>query len=731
MKKHELLVPAGDMECLLQAVYNGCDAVYVSGVNYGARKFATNFSIDDLVKAIEFCHIYGVKIYVTMNTLIKNEEVDDFIEQARFLHKNGVDALIVQDFGMICLLRKKFPNLEIHASTQANNSSVDTCLLFSKLGVKRVVFSRELSIDDIDRVNVDIEKEAFIHGALCVSYSGCCLMSSMLGGRSGNRGECAGCCRMPFSLMSSEKMIEKNKYLLSMKELNTASEIKRLLNSSIYSFKIEGRMKSPLYVGFITRLYRRLIDGDNVDILYELSRLKTIFNRDFTLGHMFNISGKKFINEKIPNHIGLEVGKVSRYKDKIKIELYDGCELNQFDAVRLFNNKRGMIVNYLYDNNMNLCSKAKGICFIDNRLDLVSDDVLMKTHDYLLENEYKNIKNGLYKDKVNFNVTATIGNHLLITIDDGYNSASVEGSIVQTANNAPIDDSTFIRHLSKLGNSPYDVGTINIHRDENVFIQIKEINELRRKLVECLNEKRKKDIPKFEERDFYFELSKKTNFKTGYTCSVHTEEQLLKCFEYNFDRIYVCNKLLYQKYSKHSNVFLFLDRCKFKYDLDKDYKYLTSDYFNYSGYCVVGGYGLNVLNIYTAYFLNKIGLKNIPLSVELSDVETMNFVKLYNEIIGSGIFEIMDYGRVENMFIKGNILGLEKNEYSYFLIDQKKRKFPVFYDGINTHVLNYELVRKLENNDCYIHRLDFYDEDIIFIEKLLKKINVSKTINKK
>ena len=117
--------------------------------------------------------------------------------------------------------------------------------------------------------------------------------------------------------------------------------------------------------------------------------------------------------------------------------------------------------------------------------------------------------------------------------------------------------------------------------------------------------------------------------------------------------------------------------------------------------------------------------------MELSDVETKNFVKLYNEIIGSGIFEIMDYGRVENMFIKGNILGLEKNEYSYFLIDQKKRKFPVFYDGINTHVLNYELVRKLENNDCYIHRLDFYDEDIIFIEKLLKKINVSKTINKK
>ena len=158
---HELLVPAGDMECLYQAVYNGADAVYISGMNFGARKFATNFTSEELVEAIKFCHLYGVRLFVTMNTLIKNNEVDDFIEQARFLHKNGVDALIVQDFGMICLLREKFPNLEIHASTQANNSSKETCKLFYNLGVKRVVFSRELSIDEINNmidVKVTFEK---------------------------------------------------------------------------------------------------------------------------------------------------------------------------------------------------------------------------------------------------------------------------------------------------------------------------------------------------------------------------------------------------------------------------------------------------------------------------------------------------------------------------------------------------------------------------------------------
>ena len=310
MKKHELLVPAGNMDCLKQAVYNGCDAVYLACKSFGARKFANNFDNYEIVEAIKFCHLYGVKVYVTMNTLIKNNEVEDFISQARFLHKNGVDALIVQDFGMICLLREKFPNLEIHASTQANISSVDVCKLYYDLGVKRVVFSRELSIDEIDSIDVPIEKEAFIHGALCISYSGCCLMSSMLGGRSGNRGECAGCCRLPYTLKKDGKVISKDKYLLSTKELNTSSKIDRLLDSSIYSFKIEGRMKSPLYVGFITNFYRHLIDKKEFDFSEETNRLKTIFNREFTIGRMFNEEDYNFMNTESPNHKGLNIGEV-------------------------------------------------------------------------------------------------------------------------------------------------------------------------------------------------------------------------------------------------------------------------------------------------------------------------------------------------------------------------------------------------------------------------------------
>ena len=214
----ELLAPAGNMECLKAAVLNGADAVYLACKNFGARKFASNFTNDEIKEAIKFCHLYGVKVYVTMNTLVKNKEVESFIEQARFLHKNGVDAILVQDFGMICLLREMFPNLEIHASTQANTSSYETSKFYYDLGIKRVVFSRELSIEEIDKIDIPIEKEAFIHGALCISYSGLCLMSSMLGERSGNRGECTGCCRLPYTLYDKDKKITNNKYLLSTKE---------------------------------------------------------------------------------------------------------------------------------------------------------------------------------------------------------------------------------------------------------------------------------------------------------------------------------------------------------------------------------------------------------------------------------------------------------------------------------------------------------------------------------
>ena len=719
MKKHELLVPAGNMECLKQAVYNGCDAVYLACKSFGARKFANNFDNDEILEAIKFCHLYGVKVFVTMNTLVKNSEVEQFISQARFLHKNGVDALIVQDFGMICLLREKFPQLEIHASTQANISSRDICKLYYDLGVKRVVFSRELSIDEIDSVDVPIEKEAFIHGALCISYSGCCLMSSMLGGRSGNRGECAGSCRLPYTLEKDGKIISKDKYLLSTKELNTSSKIDRLLDSSIYSFKVEGRMKSPLYVGFITNFYRHLIDKKEFDLEKEIDRLKTIFNREFTVGRMFNEKDNNFMNIASPNHKGLNIGEVIDVnKDKIKIRLNN--TLNQQDAIRFVNSNKGFIVNYLYDEKGKLVSSADNICYVDNKVELTELDTVAKTQDFKLEEEYSRLEN---KRKVNISirVEALLDKKLFIEFSDGENKISKSGEVVQKAINSAISKEDIERQLSKLGNTPFICNNIDINVDDNVFIQIRELNEIRRNLVDRLLEIRQTIANEIVELDVSFEKVLDDNKNIFKSFVVRNKSQLDKCISINNSRVYVVDKDLYEEYKDNSNVYYYIPREEFDIKNNLVERSLVSDYSEYDS-DVIGNYTLNVFNIYTAYYLKKIGIKRVCLSVELSEDELLEFIRLYEEKFGDYDFEILIYGRVENMIIKGNILNIESFYNNYNLIDFKDRVFPVYYDGINTHILNYE------NKNIDISkftglcnfRYDLYDEDINNIDNVIK-----------
>lgn len=716
--KKELLAPAGNMECLKAAVLNGADAVYLACKNFGARKFASNFTNDEIKEAIKFCHLYGVKVYVTMNTLVKNKEVESFIEQARFLHKNGVDAILVQDFGMICLLREMFPNLEIHASTQANTSSYETAKFYYDLGIKRVVFSRELSIEEIDKIDIPIEKEAFIHGALCISYSGLCLMSSMLGERSGNRGECTGCCRLPYTLYDKDKKLSNNKYLLSTKELNTSTEFDKLLNSSIYSFKIEGRMKSPLYVGFIVNLYRRLIDKKEVDLETETKKLKTIFNREFTKGHLFNITDKNIMNTKSPNHQGLVIGKASPYKDKIKITLDKDKTLSQNDAIRFVNSNKGMMVNFLYDSNMKLCKEAKDICYVDNKLKIETNDILSKTGDYNLDLEYKNKEQR--KVPIKFIVKAHINKSLEVSISDYNTTITKSVGMIYKAEKTPVDKENIIKHLNKLGQSPFKLKDIDIEMDENIFIQIKMLNEIRRDLVEKLIEKRQYINENIIENKVVFErVSNKQNEETNkISVSVRNKKQLLEVLKLNVDSIYLYDEKLYEEYKSHKNIYYILPKCSFNITANLKERNITSDYFDFSKTNALGSYSLNVENIYTGYYLKKHGLQNIPISVELKEEEIKDFIKLYENKFGKSTFEVFTYGRVENMIIKGNILELD-NKLTYNLKDIKDRLFPVYYDNTNTHILNYQEHKLSKINNC-VRRLDFYDEDEKTISKIVK-----------
>ncbi len=275
----ELLAPAGDFECLVAAVAGGADAVYVGGERFGARAYAKNFNIDEMSRAVNYCHLFGVKLYVTVNTLVYDKEMRELIEYARELYRIGVDALIVADLGVIRALSLNVPDLELHASTQMSVHNVYGADMAASLGCVRAVPARELSLENIKEIveKSSLEIEVFLHGALCVSYSGQCLFSSLVGGRSGNRGECAQPCRLPYN---------NGKYPLSLRDLSLANHIPELIESGVASLKIEGRMKSPSYVYTVTRIYRRLLDERRSATVAERELLSRAFSRSgFTDGY--------------------------------------------------------------------------------------------------------------------------------------------------------------------------------------------------------------------------------------------------------------------------------------------------------------------------------------------------------------------------------------------------------------------------------------------------------------
>lgn len=716
--KKELLSPAGDMESLLEAIHNGADAVYLAMKSFGARKFAKNFSKEEIIEAIKLCHLYGVRIYVTMNTLVKESEVENFLEQVKYLHINGVDAIIMQDFGMISLVRKMYPNLEIHASTQANNSSLDTIKMFYEMGVKRVVVSRELTLEEIKQINFPIEIETFIHGALCICYSGNCLMSSMIGTRSGNRGECAGSCRLKYALKDNDKT-SPYEYLLSTKELNTSTKFSSLLNSNITSFKIEGRMKSAEYVGFITKFYRNIIDNKNINLKEKTEKLKVLFNRKFTEGNLFKTDN--LMNTKSPNHIGIEIGKVLEVTNEyIKIKLTK--ELNQEDGIRFNESNSGMIVNFLYDKNMKLTNsvKANDIAYIDNKVDLKRKDTIYKTIDKKLVDSLK--KYDLKKIPVKYKVIAKCGSNLSIKISDGENEIIKEGSPVEKSKTSPITKERIEIQLKKLGNTPFITNNINIEMDNDIFISIGEINEIRRYLTNSLIDIRsnyKKDV--IEEKVDFKNIEVKK--ESGMVATCYKETQLLKCLSMGFIRIYVKDINLYEKYKNHKEVYYYVERNTFNISNNLVEKNLVSEYLIPKKDNLIGNYFLNIYNSYSAYYLLEKGFKNICLSVELDSNEQIEIIKALKDKFKIDINpEILVYGRCENMIIKGNILNITNDKYRYSLLDLRKREFKVYFENNKTYILDSKTQSVNIKSPSVIKRFDFYDEDDKTIEKIVNEL---------
>lgn len=713
MNKVELLAPAGDFSCLKAAIEAGCDAVYIGGKLFGARAFSSNFTDDEIIKAINYAHLFGVKVYVTTNTLIYDKEVERFLEYISFLHKNNVDAVIIQDLGMLDLVRQTFPNLEVHASTQMHIHNLDGASFMEKLGVKRVVLARETSISKIkeikEKTNIDIE--IFIHGALCVSYSGQCLMSSLIGNRSGNRGTCAGSCRQSYSIVDeNNNIILNNKYPLSMKDLCSLENLKTLLDIGVTSLKIEGRMKSSSYVYTVVKLYRLAIDSyyknNNIYIdEKELYNLKKIFNREFTKGFLFDEENNKVINMKRPNHQGVEIGKVINYKNNVAtIKLND--EININDGLRIVGKKDiGVNVNNFYINSKLVKTAKKGdIITIKVNDKVEKDDKVLLTLDSKLNEEINNIiSSNQRKVLVKAKFIAKEDKQITFELTDFINKVVViSENKVTKALNKSIAKEEIKEKLNKIKDTVYKYENLDIEIDDNIFIPLNIINDLKRKAFEELNNKRLYKIP-------YKRCEYKRNVKS------YPKEKLLNILIFKDENIDSLKKKYDYIYSSNNidNTILLLPRVidKYKENYNKDVLVGDIGYFNKHKVCITDT-SFNVVNSYTVAFLHSLGAERVTLSYELTKKQIEILINAYEErykahpnleLVVEGYEEVMiskfslnKYFNNDKLYLKdrfNNLYKIKEKDNLMIIYNYKKRKdFNLsYYDiGINSLRINKE-----------------------------------------
>lgn len=510
MKRPELLAPAGSMEALRAAVTNGADAVYLGATRFGARAFAGNFDDEQLIEAVRYCHEWGVKVYVTVNTLIYEEELDAAMELVDFLYHADVDALILQDLGLTSRIRSAYPDFELHASTQMHIHNREGVRRVKALGMKRAVLARETPIELVRSCTEEgIDLEIFVYGALCVCYSGECLMSSINGGRSGNRGQCAQPCRMAYQLIkqnTGEVLETEGEYLLSPRDLNTLEHVQELIESGAASFKIEGRMKRPEYVGAVVRTWRKRID----EVLArkhgkitpeEEIRLKKLFNRGFTDGYLFHQQGPALMNAVRPNHVGIQAGTVLSQKNgRVQVRL--DHPIQQQDGLRILRNEAediGFTVNYLYKNGLLVShAEARDLIELDVREKVSPGAKLLQTTDSRLMKEIQDtFGEPCRRVSVDFHIEAQPGHPLVLTLTDKKGRQVRSETIMKCspAEKAPLDETRIRQQMNKIKDTPYQIAGWSCELKGDVFLPMQQLNEVRRHAVAQLSEIRRLSYP--------------------------------------------------------------------------------------------------------------------------------------------------------------------------------------------------------------------------------------------
>lgn len=783
IKDIELLAPAGTYDSFIAAVENGADAVYLGGKLFNARANASNFDLDELKKIVEYAHLRNVKIHLTMNTLLDDSEIKEALDFAYSIYEIGVDAVIIQDLGLAKILHEHIPDLPLHASTQLSTHNLEGVKKLVDLGFSRVVLARELSFNEIKYIcdNTSAEIEIFAHGALCVSYSGQCLMSSMIGDRSGNRGKCAQPCRMPYKLIKNNTEVSSG-YLLSPKDLSIIDCLKDLPN--VTCLKIEGRMKSPEYVATVVSIYRKYLDkiikasSSELDVLdysnkdfsslneiykkdfvskEDKNNLAQIFNRgDFSTAYLYKKTGKDMMCYEKPKNWGVYVGKVTNYDGKRYITLDDTSKINIGDGIEVWNNSNespSTIVSELTNNKVGRISGNINI-----------GDKVYKTSDKLLNQKAReSFSRGFVRHTlVTLKAVFKTDKPVTIFIND---FKYVSDIVPEKSEKQPLTFEKVKEQLIKTGNTPFEVSNIEIELDDDLFLPVSKLNEIRRQAFELYEQKILSSISRKIKRKAIkpLEVSKAkltTNKEVSVFFNILREEykDLKNVDNYYFyfrdivKNIDVLNKFSGKKFIVFPaitklNYEALIKKYIFKllnivdgfvlsnigqlgyFDFLFNDKEISKEYIN-SKIKFIANYNFNTFNSYTIELLKELGFSKVILSPELTKAQVNSLANLdiQKEIICYGNICVMTSEYCPVGSIAGGFSEKEKcskpciKNDKYYLRDRMNMDFRILPDNINcqSRIFNSK-INSIETKDLNVDsiRIDVIDESLEELQKIV------------
>lgn len=744
----ELLAPAGSWESFMAAISHGADAVYLGGKEYSARQFATNFSDDEIKKAVEIASLKDKKIYLTMNTLILNDEFNKALDYIYKNYEYGIDAVIVQDIGLLHALRQLLPDLNIHASTQMTIHNVEGIEFLKNYGVKRIILSRELSFTDLEYIKSkekEIEIEIFVHGALCFSYSGQCLLSSFIGARSGNRGKCAQPCRLPYKLYTLEKQqikfVNQGAHLLSLSDYSAIDHLKELKRIGINSLKIEGRMKRPEYVAVVCQEYRKALDwleennNYNIDADNRSNNLSKVFNRKLSSAYLFN-TGESIINTQLPSNQGHYLGMVMEQDKELraKIKLNDDLALGDGIEIRTNNDKNpSFIVKEIMLNKKQVDEASKEDNVILSLKERVNPrDKVFKTYDNkIFSFVQEKIQKELSQNKIPLDLSVYLSHKQAMRViykDKKGNLAEVESNYPpQIAEKHPLNEEILRKQLGRLGDTPFILDELSIIGEDNLILPISELNQLRRNavsklLIDLTGSNNTRTLANFEkDKKDYLAHKKHENYvkSTLLNIAVSNIEQAESALDARVDRIYLGIEGLgnRKKYNikeiqdfksrvqkSGSELVIALPRIQkaSSKDLINDFIDKGFDSFMIRNWGALNNvinrdlnvfldYNMNVANKYALNTLLDLGIKEICLSPELNFKHLLShsssqsfdsFAKV--ELLVHGDITVM----VSEACIFKNLQDANKESCSklcrqknYYLEDAKSYQFPISTDN--------------------------------------------------